>query len=876
MLPLTYTLLPGDIIRSNPSLLSAMKIASYYRADLVLNISVAGTITHSGCVLAAVLPPTPAPFNNNSHRDLINTCLSGPHAYLYANEATSVNITVPWYCNSDMATLDMELASPTYKPSVDITPINGNYATLALMVLNPLRPSQGSSTDVSIVIEACFKHLDMVVPTPRYVEWKAESLEGLVTTSKGIGKGLLDSLSSGAKKVVGDAIDTARQAIFGWTGLHNPNIATIKERLINTNRNFPNTVDSSQYFEKLDPYTEYNRIVKQPLFGTTIDEMRIRHIVSKKQMIGTFSVTTSDVVGKLLWSRPISPYQGGLDPRDPYIANNIELMHFLSRAWRGKLNLHITSVMNNKQQVKLKVIKMYNPSISAQTGNPVYKTVANAPSHLIEYTQGGQEQTITLPFLCRNDLIPCARDFNFEAIFHGMYYIYVAQPLVVSDGSPVAIEFNVFISGGDDLTFYGYSTEKAQVLGFDQFVVTPLAKTLQSSIAKNNNKRESKSIIGQKQEVPLIKHNTHVARAEGIPINQEPKVSLPRNLHKKKAENVKAQSLQSVSTVNISEIIHDWKALDSPNIPVNSKRVYKCIFQCVSESLTVMNEPQTQDDSSMKQDAVVDLNHVDRLAPNVDIRPYIRRMYRFAGYSTPVPAATSNSFTLPLSAIVGEDPVLRGDTSTPTILLSNMYYGKTVGFKFQIKTTILNTDFTFNTSAMMLNCRFVPPNMNYLQSNNTVVQSTINLGNDDANPFATSSNGFYPFNFQLTPVHVNENNKSMLYEFVIPDVTFYKFMGGPNKLATAFTLFTLLSTYDFGNLILTINNVSTKDLTVGLQVFAGLTDESRMGHHVIAPLVKVGALPDGTVQTLYGGNPNGVFQQPLAARSPYLYKGGFL
>nr|WPR18093.1 MAG: capsid protein [Chemarfal virus 140] len=873
MLPLQYTLLPGDIIRSNPSLLSAMKIASYYRADLVLNISVAGTITHSGCVIAAILPPTPAPFNSNSHRDLINTCLSGPHAYLYANEATSVNLTVPWYCNSDMATLDMEIASDTYKPSVDITPINGNYATLVLMVLNPLRPSKGSSTDVSIVIEACFKHLDMVVPTPRYVEWRTESLEGLLTTSKGIGKGLLDSMASGAKKVAGDAIDTARQAIFGWTGLHNPNIATIKDRLITTNRNFPNTVDSSQYFEKLDPYTEYNRIVKQPLFGTTIDEMRLRHIISKKQMIGTFSVATSDVVGKLLWSRPISPYQGGLDPRDPYIANNIELLHFMSRAWRGKLKLHITSVMNNKQQVKLKVIKMYNPSISAQTGNPVYKTVANAPSHLIEFTQGGQEQVIELPFLCRNDLIPCARDFSFEAIFHGMYYIYVAQPLVVSDGSPVAIEFNVFLSGGDDLTFYGYSTEKAQVLGFDQFVTTPLAKTLQTT--KPFNKKFETSLIGTKKEYPLIKsNNIHVAKAEGIIVNQDSSF-LPRKLKKYRVETVKAQSLQSISTVDISDIITEWKQIDSRPVKT-SKRNFKCLLQCVSESLTVMNEPQTQDDSSMKQDAVVDLNHVDRLAPNVDIRPYIRRMYRFAGYTSNVRASSSQSFTLPLSAIVGEDPVLRGDTSTPTILISNMYYGKTVGFKFQVKTTILETDFIVNTSAMMLNCRFVPPNMNYLQSNNTVVQSTINIGNDDLSPFITSSNGFYPFNFQLTPVHVNENNKSMLYEFVIPDVTFYKFMGGPNKLATAFTLFTLLSTYDFGNLILTLTNVSTKDISVGLQVFAGLTDESRMGHHTIAPLVKVGALPDGTVQTLYGGNPNGVFQQPLAARSPYLYKGGFL
>lgn len=74
--------LPGDVIRSNASLLSAMKIASYYRSDLVLNISMAGTISHAGCILVGVLPPFPSyPTTGTPHPRLINTIMSGPHAF---------------------------------------------------------------------------------------------------------------------------------------------------------------------------------------------------------------------------------------------------------------------------------------------------------------------------------------------------------------------------------------------------------------------------------------------------------------------------------------------------------------------------------------------------------------------------------------------------------------------------------------------------------------------------------------------------------------------------------------------------------------------------------------------------------------------------
>ena len=189
-------------------------------------------------------------------------------------------------------------------------------------------------------------------------------------------------------------------------------------------------MDSTQYFEKLDPYTEFNRLVTQPIFGSDVDEMSISHITSKRQMLGTFTVKTSDAIGTLYWARPISPFQGGLDSNTNQVtcSNNIELMHSMHRAWRGGLKVTITAVMNNKQQVKLRVIKMYNPTTKILNNVPTYLSVSNAPSHLMEYTEGAQEHSIDLPFLCRNDLVPCSEDLNFEALFHGIYYIYLAQP----------------------------------------------------------------------------------------------------------------------------------------------------------------------------------------------------------------------------------------------------------------------------------------------------------------------------------------------------------------------------------------------------------------------------------------------------------------
>jgi hypothetical protein len=763
--------LPRDVFTSNESLVKALKIGAYFRSDLKLNVSISGTISHAGTLLVGILPPMPASIPNDAlNVYLINSIMSGPHCFLHANEATSAVLHVPWYCNSDVDSLDLLPPITQAFVAMPISNLPGNFGTLVAMVLNPLAPSDGASGELKLIVEACLTNLDIFVPSPRYLAWsqgashtyESQGLASIATTA-------IDSTTSYVKEFVGDAIDMARAGIKFYTGLHNPNVPLINNRMIVTNRNFPNNTTGDQFFEKLDPYPEIDRIVDRPIFNSSVDEMSIKHILSKPQYVGTFKVLSTDQVGQRLWCRPISPNQGGLDPNSYHIANNIELFHYLSRAWRGSIKIHVQSVMNNKQQVKLRLLQLYNPSEDIMTGYPQYATMLSAPSHLMEFSGGGQVQTVELPYLCRNQLTPCAQDLNFEALFHGEYYIFVAQPLVVSSDSPLQANFNVFISVGDDFSYHGYSTNPAYI---DPFIQT----------------------LGSIDESPEGEEDL-------IKFEEEQKGDL-----------------------------------------------------YTSQGITVMNEPQLHTDlSSYSTDINLDPPHQERLYSPIDIRPIIRRMYQ-----TQTIPLRKGANVFDLNTLLGEtnDPsVLR----TPMQLAAAMYYGKSAGLKLKLK-VYRDAGAAGSEVAVM----YIPPQFNADTLNDTF-RASFPLTDQAYNPHELINSG-YALPFIEMPAQIGLLGNT-LYEFVVPNTNFYKFVGGPDKFTNNDKR---LSTAAVGQILIwsTENTKAT--------IYAGCTDESRFGFHSIAPSIRpaTNINPEGVEVNagIFAGGAGGTYAEPCPVKlNPYIY-----
>lgn len=245
--------MPRDIITSNSTLLNGMKVGTLYRMAGKLNVSVAGTITHSGCILVGLIPPLPNAIDFSMPQPyLINTILSGPHGFLFANEATSIMLDIPWYCNTDLDSLTVDDVYPT---ALTLNKYPANCATLVMMVINPLQPSTGSSTNLTIVVEANLTNLEVYVPSPQYLTYQPQSY------FTNLGSGLLDSAAKYAKRLTGDAIDGLRAGIREYTGLHNPNVPPLLGSQLIVQRNRLNNTDVPTYLEHLDANANFVRIV---------------------------------------------------------------------------------------------------------------------------------------------------------------------------------------------------------------------------------------------------------------------------------------------------------------------------------------------------------------------------------------------------------------------------------------------------------------------------------------------------------------------------------------------------------------------------------------------------------------------------------------
>jgi len=455
--------IPVDVVVSKLAQIP-FDASALYRCKISLLFQISGTPMHQGCLIVAASPDG---FMNDPGMRIsstVNSLMCQPHVFLNANEATAVALEVPFYVNSilEMSNIDGKGISPNF-------PLR-NFAEVTLFVINPLLCPTSAATSVSISVYAVFTEMEFYVPhvEPTWVTSSFEA-EGLLDSLKASATKGIDGIFTVGRQFTSDLLDNARSAIRYYTGLHAPNSPTLVSKNAVVLRQNLNQVDAPSSFEKLDPYSNFDRIFRDFNFDTTTDEMLVHNIISKPQYIGSFLVKTADTAGTLCWSRPISPIQESffVTSKDIETGNTViqsvgtsvqRTMALMSKYWRGSINLHIQAVMSNFHFCKLSVARNYNPSPLQLTSFPSFVDVNNLMVEVIEFSGGGQVQTIQLPYCSTMNQLMVSTDWALNSLQHGQYYIYLNQPLVTNGSVSTSISFNVYISAGDDFQFFGYPT----------------------------------------------------------------------------------------------------------------------------------------------------------------------------------------------------------------------------------------------------------------------------------------------------------------------------------------------------------------------------------------------------------------------------------
>jgi len=429
--------------------------STYYNLRMCVMLQVSGTPMHQGILVAATMPHT-VPIITKP-----NQLLSAPHVFLNANESTAVCLETPMYVPT-ATYLTPGTDSSSNNSTIGTSPYGQDFCDLVIFVMNPLAVAAGAATSVSVSIHVKILEGDFYVPKAP-LTWVTQGLSDIVSELATVPTTIMDDAASGLKKVTGDIIDYGRSMIRTLTGFHAPNIPTVSARMNVGFRNNLNNVDIPSNSEVLDPHAQFNRIYDDYYFRTAQDEMDIKYLCSKPMYVGTFNVSSTTPLGKNVFTYPITPMIETTAPTNSTIFYSpMRTIAECSRYWRGSMKLHIQVACTNFHYCKLLILKYYAPTLGLMTVPSVVPSVMdvhNLPTDTLEFTSGGQIHTITIPYISNRKQLPCAKDPMANALQHCVALGYLVQPLVYNSNVPTSIDFNVYISGGDDLEFSGYATD---------------------------------------------------------------------------------------------------------------------------------------------------------------------------------------------------------------------------------------------------------------------------------------------------------------------------------------------------------------------------------------------------------------------------------
>jgi hypothetical protein len=837
---LDVTRIPLDIF-NNALAKIPFESSTLYRAKISVLLQVAGTPMHQGIVIAAAMPIGFAsdPSYTGSSKSL-NSLMAAPHVFLNANEQTSARLRIPFYVNTSLDKTDLD--RKTYNFNFTGT----DYSEVAIMILNPLVAPTGGTTSVSMSMHVVFDDVEFYAPHTdvSYVPIPVPPLldlepEGLIEDLQKAGSRAIDSVFSTVRKLSGDVLDVARSGIRQYTGLHSPNYPMLQSKTYVQSRNVANTTDVPVRFDKMDNFGNHDRICKDFIFETSQDEMDIKYLGSKPQYIGSFVVKTADAAGTLCWSRPITPVQqfesisyvnAGGETINTCSFNNIQqILAYVHRYWRGGIKIHLQANMSNFHFCKLAVARDYSVRTLAMRTYPTFGSIPNLMTEFLEFSAGGQIQTVEMPYVSQLNQLPCTVDWESNASQHGMYYIYLNQPLVTNGTVATSISFNVYISLCDDFQFYGYA-------------INPLRLYYQNVISEipTEDPPEEEGLVFS---VDRLRASKIEAQSASAPVTESTQDELTASENK-----------------DVSIISPDFRPVT--NIRDHIRRFYKVYRRGLnSATITATNSLITLDIADLlgQRTQLINSPVSDSVASTLDL---LSKMFlgcsggsRFKIVVTG--CASASAWYVPPGFTALE--VASGDA----IYLSCIPRSRATTAQAVLTNAVMYQNLTNSTSTF--------------DSSFAVQCPTVERAN------YTSSNAFSAYNDSGGDISYVPDATSLL-EFEIPNMSPYKFYGDVTKVSRVTSSYLAQSsTSALGHIVLFIPPMALTNSTVvgaNIAAYVSYDDVARHGYQVFVPSVIIPAYLDGTTPRFLGADLNyplgtsltgPLATKPATTSSPFFY-----
>lgn len=922
-------------IMSNPLARVPFESAVFYQARMCCMLQVSGTPMHQGLLLVAAVPHGTPKIEN------ANQILSAPHVFLNATESTSVCLECPMYTPSSLYRTNAANAGVNNRAMN--TNLNGSdLFDLVFFVMDSLSVASGSATTISISVHNIFKEAEFYVPKVGAMTWQAQcgvdrlwackakssfstkcacgekelssdckhepyESESLVNNLWRLPTKILDNVSTGLKVVAGDLIDYGRGMVKNLTGFHNPNVATIDNRMIATFRNFPNNVDQPVRMEVMDNHAQFSRIYDDYYFRTEQDEMDLKFLTSKPVFVGKFKVSSSDPTGKNLFAYPMTPMVEAditAQTGSSVFYSPLRTIYEASRFWRGDLKLHIQAVCTNFHFCKIIIVKNYamtdGPINALSAVVPSYSNIHNINTDTLEFSAGGQIQTVDLKYNSNLRQIECTKDYTYNAISHGLVYGYLVQPLTYNSNVPTSITFNVYISGGDNLQFSGYALDSINIAPgvapvypgvpnyfSDELGVYEVLKD-GSHTGRIVKKEDAKDVDLEKRRYNFLTNKPDFYTVEDGDSWSD-------------ISYVTSTPIDKLRALNSTIYNSSTKGYDVKKGPILKKGDKIKIVKCWTENTTEIPEScfkaetmeraegintiiNTNDqDPLLNKKEPIDENICMSFRPNTSIRDYLRFMYPQETYVT-TPSRIRNVASFDLSKFIK-----KFDNADYFQALQSLYMGMSGGLKLKFKIS----------GVSCASAYFVPPSSYCINGSYLAVFPMSNAVPTDVNSLINFLEGasYNPTVKSYTPPQIEMQDYTRPYhgggsqitgrpgstfvlEMVIPNMNPFNFVGNSTKWRNTGSdvendLGVVYINYEAG-----FDGVSYSE--VNIIPFVGLNDEARLGFQVYAPKKVLPTYASTTPTavcrssilhppTVAGTYPNGIpiFPMPLIGSSYY-------